>query len=84
MSEFEPRITAFTCAYMSGDTAGAQRIQYPAAVKMVRHLHRRMPRLRHTVCALSRRPDTNGGAGRLGEDRRNSWRTARQRGEGRR
>jgi coenzyme F420-reducing hydrogenase delta subunit len=39
MSEFEPEITAFTCAYcayMSGDTAGAQRIQYPAAVKVVR------------------------------------------------
>lgn len=39
MSDFEPRITAFTCAYcayMSGDTAGAQRIQYPASVKVVR------------------------------------------------
>ena len=36
---FEPNITAFTCgycAYMSGDTAGAQRIQYPANVKVVR------------------------------------------------
>jgi len=36
---FEPELTAFTCsycAYMSGDTAGAQRIQYPANVKVVK------------------------------------------------
>jgi F420-non-reducing hydrogenase iron-sulfur subunit len=36
---FQPEITAFTCgycAYMSGDTAGAQRIQYPANVKVIR------------------------------------------------
>jgi len=38
-SPFEPELTAFTCsycAYMSGDTAGALRIQYPANVKVVR------------------------------------------------
>ncbi len=36
---FEPELTAFTCgycAYMSGDTAGALRVQYPANVKVVR------------------------------------------------
>ncbi len=36
---FEPELTAFTCsycAYMSGDTAGAMRIQYPANVKVVK------------------------------------------------
>ena len=36
---FEPEITAFLCnfcAYMSADTAGTQRIQYPANVKLVR------------------------------------------------
>jgi F420-non-reducing hydrogenase iron-sulfur subunit len=36
---FEPEITAFMCnycAYMSADTAGALRIQYPANVKLVR------------------------------------------------
>ncbi|MDF1555165.1 MAG: hydrogenase iron-sulfur subunit [Deferrisomatales bacterium] len=36
---FEPELTAFTCgycAYMSGDTAGALRIQYPANVKVIR------------------------------------------------
>lgn len=36
---FEPELTAFTCgycAYMSGDTAGAMRIQYPYNVKVVR------------------------------------------------
>jgi coenzyme F420-reducing hydrogenase delta subunit len=38
-SVFEPELTAFTCsycAYMSGDTAGALRIQYPANVKVVK------------------------------------------------
>jgi len=38
-SGFEPEITAFMCnycAYMSADTAGTQRIQYPANVKLVR------------------------------------------------
>ena len=36
---FEPELTAFTCsycAYMSGDTAGALRVQYPANVKVVK------------------------------------------------
>ncbi len=36
---FEPELTAFTCnycAYMSGDTAGALRLQYPANVKVVK------------------------------------------------
>ena len=36
---FEPEITAFMCnycAYMSADTAGIQRVQYPANVKLVR------------------------------------------------
>ncbi|GAB4259749.1 MAG: hydrogenase iron-sulfur subunit [Deferrisomatales bacterium] len=36
---FEPELTAFTCgycAYMSGDTAGALRIQYPATIKVLR------------------------------------------------
>ncbi|MBE0618146.1 MAG: hydrogenase iron-sulfur subunit [Proteobacteria bacterium] len=36
---FEPELTAFTCsycAYMSGDTAGAMRLQYPANVKVVK------------------------------------------------
>jgi F420-non-reducing hydrogenase iron-sulfur subunit len=36
---FEPEITAFMCnycAYMSADTAGALRLQYPANVKLVR------------------------------------------------
>lgn len=36
---FEPELTAFTCsycAYMSGDTAGALRIQYPATVKVLK------------------------------------------------
>jgi coenzyme F420-reducing hydrogenase delta subunit len=36
---FEPELTAFTCsycAYMSGDTAGALRIQYPANVKVIK------------------------------------------------
>jgi coenzyme F420-reducing hydrogenase delta subunit len=36
---FEPELTAFTCsycAYMSGDTAGALRIQYPANVKVLK------------------------------------------------
>ncbi|MBI5014659.1 MAG: hydrogenase iron-sulfur subunit [Deltaproteobacteria bacterium] len=39
MTPFEPELTGFTCsycAYMSGDTAGALRIQYPANVKVVR------------------------------------------------
>ncbi|MHB8763591.1 MAG: hydrogenase iron-sulfur subunit [Deferrisomatales bacterium] len=38
-SLFEPELTAFTCsycAYMSGDTAGALRVQYPATAKVVR------------------------------------------------
>jgi F420-non-reducing hydrogenase iron-sulfur subunit len=38
-SPFEPELTAFTCnycAYMSGDTAGALRLQYPANVKVVK------------------------------------------------
>lgn len=36
---FEPEITVFTCnycAYMSVDTAGALRIQYPPNIKLVR------------------------------------------------
>ena len=36
---FEPQITAFTCiycGYMSADTAGALRLQYPPNVKLVR------------------------------------------------
>ena len=36
---FEPEITGFMCiycAYMAADTAGTQRIQYPANVKMVK------------------------------------------------
>lgn len=36
---FEPELTAFTCIYcgsMAGDTAGAQRITYPASVKVFR------------------------------------------------
>ena len=36
---FEPEITVFTCnycAYMSADTAGALRLQYPATIKLVR------------------------------------------------
>jgi F420-non-reducing hydrogenase iron-sulfur subunit len=36
---FEPEITAFTCiycGYMSADTAGALRLQYPPNVKLVR------------------------------------------------
>lgn len=36
---FEPEITAFTCIYcgaMAGDTAGAERITYPANVKIIR------------------------------------------------
>lgn len=36
---FEPEITAFTCIYcgaMAGDTAGLQRITYPANVKVIR------------------------------------------------
>ncbi len=36
---FEPQLTAFTCsycAYMSGDTAGAMRIQYPATTKVIK------------------------------------------------
>jgi hypothetical protein len=36
---FEPEITVFTCnycAYMSADTAGALRLQYPANIKLVR------------------------------------------------
>ena len=36
---FEPELTAFMCnycAYMAADTAGTQRIQYPANVKLVR------------------------------------------------
>ena len=39
VSEFQPELTAFTCAYcayMSGDTAGAMRIQYPANVKVIK------------------------------------------------
>ncbi len=38
-NEFEPEITGFMCiycAYMAADTAGTQRIQYPANVKMVK------------------------------------------------
>jgi F420-non-reducing hydrogenase iron-sulfur subunit len=37
--DFEPELTAFACnycAYMSGDTAGALRLQYPANVKVVK------------------------------------------------
>ena len=36
---FEPQITVFTCiycGYMSADTAGALRLQYPTNVKLVR------------------------------------------------
>ncbi len=36
---FEPEITGFTCIYcaaMAGDTAGAERITYPANVKIIR------------------------------------------------
>ena len=36
---FEPEITAFTCIYcaaMAGDTAGIERITYPANVKIIR------------------------------------------------
>jgi coenzyme F420-reducing hydrogenase delta subunit len=36
---FEPEITGFTCIYcaaMAGDTAGAERIAYPANVKIIR------------------------------------------------
>ncbi len=36
---FEPEITVFTCnycGYMSADTAGAQRLQYPPTIKLVR------------------------------------------------
>ena len=36
---FEPEITVFTCnycGYMSADTAGAQRLQYPPGIKLVR------------------------------------------------
>lgn len=36
---FEPEITVFTCnycAYMSADTAGALRLQYPPNIKLVR------------------------------------------------
>jgi len=36
---FEPEITVFTCiycGYMSADTAGALRLQYPANIKLVR------------------------------------------------
>jgi len=36
---FEPEITAFTCIYcgaMAGDSAGFQRITYPANVKVIR------------------------------------------------
>jgi F420-non-reducing hydrogenase iron-sulfur subunit len=36
---FEPELTAFTCIYcgsMAGDTAGAQRLTYPANVKVFR------------------------------------------------
>ena len=38
-SVFEPEITAFTCIYcagMAGDSAGAERITYPANVKIIR------------------------------------------------
>jgi coenzyme F420-reducing hydrogenase delta subunit len=37
--DFVPELTAFTCsycAYMSGDTAGAMRIQYPATAKVLK------------------------------------------------
>jgi len=37
--EFEPEITVFTCiycGYMSADTAGALRLQYPPNIKIVR------------------------------------------------
>ncbi len=36
---FEPEITAFMCIYcadMAADTAGAQRVQYPANVKLIK------------------------------------------------
>ena len=39
MKPFTPQITVFVCiycAYMSADTAGALRVQYPASVKMVK------------------------------------------------
>lgn len=38
-TSFHPELTAFTCsycAYMSGDTAGALRLQYPPNVKVVK------------------------------------------------
>ncbi|MCJ7737097.1 MAG: hydrogenase iron-sulfur subunit, partial [Anaerolineae bacterium] len=38
-TRFTPQITVFVCiycAYMSVDTAGALRVQYPANVKMVK------------------------------------------------
>ena len=38
-NNFEPEITAFTCiycGYMSVDTAGALRIQYPPNIKLVK------------------------------------------------
>lgn len=37
--EFEPEITVFTCiycGYMSADTAGAMRLQYPPNIKVVK------------------------------------------------
>jgi len=37
--DFTPEITVFTCiycAYMAADTAGALRIKYPAAIKLVK------------------------------------------------
>jgi len=39
VSDFRPEITVFVCiycAYMSADTAGALRAQYPASVKLVK------------------------------------------------
>jgi len=39
LAEFEPQITVFICnycAYMSADTAGAMRLQYPPNIKLVR------------------------------------------------
>jgi F420-non-reducing hydrogenase iron-sulfur subunit len=38
-TQFKPQITVFVCiycAYMSADTAGALRVQYPANVKMIK------------------------------------------------
>jgi coenzyme F420-reducing hydrogenase delta subunit len=38
-ADFQPELTAFTCAYcayMSGDTAGSVRIQYPPNVKVIK------------------------------------------------